>query len=64
MKNANQGAVFGKLATVGIFHRIQAATNSSRTNFTVSILGFLTRNRNGFEYFNEPVCNQGSLVHM
>ena len=40
MKIANQRAVFGKLATVGILHRIQAATNSSRTNFTVSILGF------------------------
>ena len=62
MNIAIQRAVFGKLATVGILHRIQAATNSSRTNFTVSILGFLTRNRNGFEYFKEPVCNYGSLI--
>ena len=62
MKLAQQRAVFGKLATVGILRRIQAATNSSRTNFTLSILCFLTRNRNGFEYFNEPVCNYGSLV--
>ena len=39
MKIANQRAVFGNLATVGILQRIQAATNSSRPHFTVSILG-------------------------